>query len=172
MDAIYPSDVRGLEWTVVRRPVFDTLVQSSSSKYETRLPQTKNPTWRWLLSYNYLYNTTEDFNNALLPGRDHPDLQIFMGFWLAQQGQFHSFLFRDPDFHSVGPALNDDLSPNLKAQLQLVSDSGTFFSPVQRFVGGQYFEDVTDLVTGSPTIAVYSAGTYMQRGVDYTVAGP
>src|SRR5262249_53176243 len=111
--AIWPSDVRGLEFTVLKRPTFDTLLETAPNRLETRLVQMRNPIWHWILSFNYLYATADDntFNNDMLPGRDYPDLQILMDFYLARRGRFEDFLFVDPDDQHVGPALNDDLTP-------------------------------------------------------------
>ena len=92
-----------------------------------------------------------------------------MGFLMARGGQFDDFLFEDPDDNFVGPAMNPS-SPNLQAQLQLFSDgAGNWYSPIQRNMGGMFWEDITDL---NGSIAVYANGALQTSGTDYTLAGP
>lgn len=167
----YPPDIRGLEFTVLKRPEFSTIVQTGPSSYETRIAQMKNPIWHWVLSYNYLYATAGDgqYNNPLLAGRSYPDFQVLIDFWLARRGRFEEFLFDDPDDHYVGPALISS-SPNLKAQLPLVSEDGTYYSPLQRSLGGEFYEDITDVKSG--TFKVYANGVLKTEGVDYVAGGP
>jgi hypothetical protein len=219
---VYPANVRGLTFTVVKRPEFSTLIQQSPNKYELRLPQTQNPIWHWSLVYDYL----KDYD--IQGGLSYTDLQRLMGFFAARQGRFDDFLFEDPDDHSVGPAIlttawearksyyvgdsildsnghwqkvttagpsglteptwnssggttNDGTVvwtdqgsypggfPNLKAELQLVTDGVTWFSPVQRNLGGQFYEDITNLKNG---IAVYANGALQVEPDDYVLDGP
>ncbi len=167
---IYPSDVRGLKFNVTKRPGFNTIVQSAPNRFETRILQSQNPIWNWSLMYDFLYSTADgQYNNELLSGRDYPDLQLLMGFFMARQGQFDDFLFLDPDDYIVGPGIVA-AAPNLKAQLVLVTDGTDFFSPIQRNMGGQFLEDITDLVSGSLT--VYANGAVQALTTDYTVEGP
>jgi hypothetical protein len=98
-NAVYPSTIRGLTFTVVKRPEFSTLIQSSSNRYELRLPQTKNPIWHWSLVYDYLKDY--DIQSSLT----YTDLRTLAGFFLTHNGQADDFLFSDPDDNSVGPAL-------------------------------------------------------------------
>jgi hypothetical protein len=169
-DEIYPSDVRGLKFNVVKAPQFNTLVQTAPNFFTTRIIQSQNPIWHWTLMYDYLYGSSNgQYNNTLLAGREYPDYQLLQGFFLARHGQADDFLFLDPDDHVVGPGLVG-VDPNLKAQQQLVTDGTTFFSPLQRNMGGQFLEDVTDLVPG--TLVVYANGVEQTEGVDFTVEGP
>lgn len=169
-DDIYPNDIRGLKFGVQKTPRFNTLIQSAPNGFETRIKLSQNPLWHWVLQYDYLYATSAgEYNNELLAGRDYPDLQLLMGFFLGHGGQFDDFLFFDPDDHTVGPGVVSG-SPNLKAELQVVTDGTIFYSPLQRNMGGQFLEDVTDLV--ADTLTVYADGVEMEEGVDYTVHGP
>lgn len=169
-NAIYPSDVRGLKFNVTKTPKFNTLVQTAPNKFETRILQSQNPVWNWTLLYDYLYASSNgQYNNELLAGRDYPDYQLLQGFFLGRQGMYDDFLFLDPDDNSVGPGLVDGL-PNPLAELQLVTDGTTFFSPLQRNFGGQFLEDITDLVPD--TLTVYANGVELEEDVDYFVRGP
>ncbi len=105
-NALFPGSsnagpLRGLTFTVLKRPAFDTLIQTSPNKSETRLRQTYNPFWKWQLIFNYLY----DDDNNIAPGLVYTDLKTLMGFYLSRGGRFDSFLFRDPDDHFVGPGM-------------------------------------------------------------------
>jgi hypothetical protein len=163
-NAVYPSTIRGLTFTVVKRPEFSTLIQTSPNRYELRLPQTINPIWHWSLVYDYL----KDYD--VQPSLSYTDLQTLMGFFLARAGQGDDFLFSDPDDHHVGPALiGSPPAPNPFTQLQLVSDNaGGWYSPIQRNLGG-FYEDITDL---DGNITVYANGVLQTAGTDYTVEGP
>lgn len=164
-NAVYPT-VRGLGFTRLRTFEFKTIVQASGADIETRIVPMNNPIWHWSLIYNYL----KDNPNDLLPGNAYTDFQTLLGFLLARQGQFDSFLFDDPYDDSVGPALLPSGSPNPQAQLQLVQDptTGNWYSPIQINRAGQFYEDVTDL--GVSGITVYANGA-LQTG-NYTVEGP
>ncbi len=64
----------------------------------------------------------------------------------------------------------NSVNVNLAAQLQVVTDGeGNYYSPIQRYVGGQFFEDVTDL---NGAISVYANGVLKALGTDYTIGGP
>lgn len=165
--ALYPT-VRGLGWTRLRKAEFRSIVQGSAADIETRIAQTQNPIWHWSLIYNYL----KDNPNDLAVGLSYTDLQTLMGFFLARQGQFDDFLFSDPYDNSYGPGLLPSGAPNLQAQLQLVqnTNNGLWYSPIQIYRGGQFFEDVTDLdVSG---ILLFSNGISQANIVNYTIGGP
>jgi hypothetical protein len=92
-----------------------------------------------------------------------------MGFFLARQGMFDDFLYDDVD---------DDAVTN--QGLQLVNDgAGNYYSPLQRNLGGQFFEDVTDLnpLNGSGLVVkangvTQTAGTCGVGGATFELLGP
>lgn len=103
-NAVFPAVVRGLTFTVMKTPEFNTLVQESPNRYTTRIIQSPNPIWNYTLIYDYLKNfPNEDY--AL--GLTYTDLQTMMGFFLARYGQADDFLFDDPDDDYVGPGVFD-----------------------------------------------------------------
>jgi hypothetical protein len=167
-NAIYPGDLRGLTWTVIKTSEASTIVQSSSSGVETRLANYQNPKWHWILQYSLLY----DRPARLSPGYSTTEYRYLQGFFLARQGQFDDFLFDDPTDDSVGPAMLPGAGgPNLQAQLQVVNDgAGNFYSPVQRNFGGLFYEDVTDL--GTSGITVFDNGAAKVAPADYQLLGP
>ena len=169
---IYPT-LPGLTFTVLRSMEFDTLVSAAPNKYETRLPQTVNPLWSWQFIYDFLRDNP---GGAFTAG----ELRTLQDFYLYQSGQAGTFLLIDPDDNYVGPALASG-SPNVPlAQLQLIDDgAGTYYSPVQRTLGGLFWEDITDLNTdtgaGGSALAVYLNGTLASAGSgpgEYTLSGP
>lgn len=167
---IYPSGVRGLTFTVTKTPAFDTSKQSAPSKVETRVRNTVNPVWTWKLMYSYLL----DWPWAIVSGLANTDLRVLMDFFLAASGEFQDFLFTDPDDNYVGPAVTTGGAPNTPlAQLPLVNDgAGNYYSPLQRTLGGLFYEDVTDL-NGTPEIyvnGVYESG--ISGTIPHTIAGP
>lgn len=168
--AVYPDNtiVRGLTWTTLKSANFNTLVQESPNKVSTRILQAQNPFWEFSLIYDYLKDNPGD-----IPiGQSYTDLHILMGFYLARQGQYDSFLFSDPTDHSVGPALDISSAPNLQAQLQLIQDPVTslWYSPVQRNMGGEFYEDIPDLNGGISVFA--NAVAQVGGGINYTLLGP
>jgi hypothetical protein len=164
-NAVYPSQIHGFTYTVLRTPEFATIVQKSPGGSEVRVPQMQNPTWHITLIYDYLYGQYNSPQNTM-PYAPYSDIDTLVGFYLARQGQSDDFLWIDPKNNAVGPAVVG-ASPNLQAELALVDDGlGHYYSPVQRLVGGLYYEDITDL---NGNIQVYANGV-IKSG--YTIVGP
>lgn len=86
--AVFPA-LPGLAWSVDKQPEFSTVVRTAASGQETRVALWPAPRWRFKLAYD------------LLRADAHQELQSLMGFFLARQGQFDSFLYQDPDDHAV-----------------------------------------------------------------------
>lgn len=59
--------------------------------------------------------------------------------------------------------------PNPQAQLQLITVGGTSYSPLQRNMGGQFYEDITDL---NGALTVYDNGVLKTTPANYSVIGP
>src|ERR1700740_1901259 len=87
-NAIFPP-LAGLEYPVTRTPIFKTLVQESVSGKENRAALRRYPLWKWSLSFNFL---RDDSNN---------EFRTLLGFYLARQGAYDSFLFDDVDDDSA-----------------------------------------------------------------------
>lgn len=222
-NAIYPSQVRGLTFTVVKTQENSVIVKGGSNFVVNTNYQNRNPKWHWTLQYSVL------FDSPLFPNTvfTYTDLQILIGFIQARNGIFDSFLFFDPDDNSVGPGVFTSLNapwkanwpfmlgaiiivsgnawqvssapwgaktsdtvpsfasspqidggitwtqlgavsgagwPNPQAQLQVVTDGTNWFSPIQRHLGGQFWEDITDLVSG---ITVYDNGSLVSPVIGF-----
>jgi hypothetical protein len=84
------------------------------------------------------------------------DLRTLLGFYLARNGQFDSFLYSDPTDNTVAP--EDQTLP-------IVTSGGISYTPIQRQMG-EFYEDITDL---DGTLTLYDNGTLT---TDYTLIGP
>src|ERR1035437_3358825 len=153
---IYPSAVRGLTYTVGKSPSFSTIPQRAASGFETRIAQMQNPLWNWELIYEYLKDDPSD----IAPTLTYTDLLTLMGFYAARLGTFDNFLFSDPNDNTVTPA---------SQTLQVVNDgAGNYYTPIQRQIGGQFYEDVSDL---DGTLALYANAVLQVVGSDFTQIG-
>lgn len=226
-NAVYPSAVRGLTWTIMRELEFNTTVPESPNFLEVRIANSPNPRWSWTFVYDYLKNY--DAQSVYSP---YTDFQELIGFLLARQGQYDDFLFYDPspDMNVAGPAiwqpvpvLNPGnyyatgtviIDPNGHQQtattggisgatipspfnssggnttdggviwhdggafagsgaqtLQLVNNGSTYYSPIQRYYGGQFYEDVTDLNTTNYPLRIWANGVPQTGGgTNYTLS--
>lgn len=163
---LYPYPSVPLTYTWLKTMEWDTIVQSASNKVELRIAQTQNPIWKYTLVYDYV----KDYLDSTSAFPPYTSLQRLMGFYAERQGQFDDFLFNDPDDNSVGPALNPSGSPNTNASLQVVNDgAGNYYSPIQRKLGGLFFEDITDL---NGAITVFANGVEQTLTTNYTIGGP
>jgi hypothetical protein len=166
---VWPNQIQGLAWTVVKTMENRTIVQASPAQDEVRIAQSLNPLWTFCLMYEFLFDA---WPTAQMNYTPYTDLRYLMGFLLQAQGQLNDILFDDPSDDTVGPAMTtaSPPEPNTQAQLQLVSDGGSppvWYSPIQRNMGGQFYEDITDL---NGSISVYANGVHQTSG--YTVIGP
>ena len=126
-NAVFPI-LPGLAWDVVKRPTFSSIVQRAASGREVRAALWSYPIWVWKLTYDLL---RDDATN---------ELRTLMGFFLARQGSFDSFLYSDPSDNSV-TAQSIGAGTGALKTFQLVRALGGFVEPV--------FD-----VNGTPTIKV------------------
>ncbi len=212
---LFPAEVRGLTFTVVKTVENTSILQESSSYASTRILQGASSRWHWRFEYSILFDNVLNPN----PHLSYTDLQSLMGFCQARYSSYDDFLYSDPDANFVGPAVitstwapnfqytlgvviiasghaqqvtsitgnrrsgfitpafstsggtvvdggilwadigsatNSGTNwPNPQAQLQVVTDGTNFYSPVQRNVGGQSWEDITELAS---SLTVYDNG--------------
>lgn len=139
-NAIFPT-LPGLTFPVKKRPNFATDVQRSVSGREVASAFMAYPIWDWELAYEILRETASEF-------------QSLVGFFLARQGRFDSFLFSDPSDNAA--LLQGFGTGNGATQaFQLVRSLGGFTEPIYD-------------VNGAPSI--YINGTLKAAGADYTVS--
>lgn len=141
--AVFPA-LPGLAWSVDKQPEFATVVRAAATGQETRVALMPAPRWRFKLGYD------------LLRADANAELQTLMGFFLARQGQYDSFLYQDPDDHSV-TAQPIGAGDGTTVAFQLVRSFGGFAEPVKAPNLGA-------------TLNVYLAGVLQSPGA-YSVSG-
>lgn len=163
---VYPNQIFGIQPQIVKAPKFATIVQKAPGGAETRIAQMQNPLWQFQLGYEVLFNTLFGSGTQFgSPPYSVTELQELLGFFLARQGQFDDFLFDDPE---------DDTVTN--QALQLILQAGTpplWYSPIQRNMGAQFLEDVTDLnpINGSGLVVKVNGFT-SSASTDFSFLGP
>lgn len=167
---VFPT-FAGLTWPVDKASGFATLKQTAANKLTTTVSQSYNPFWTWDLTLEVL----DDAAGGGGAGQARiTDLRRLQGFYALASGAGGEFLLNDPYDNYVGPALlPGTATPNVPmAQLSVVNDGAatpTFYSPLQRNLGGLFLEDMTDL---NGALAVYDNGVLKTLGTDYSVIGP
>jgi hypothetical protein len=143
--AVFPSNVRGLTYPVEKGSEFNTILQTAPNLLETAIIQSYNPVWNWQLIYEFLFD--DEIPGGLGWGQARvTDYRLLQGFLLAQAGKGGEFLYDDPTDDYVGPGVIAGVPNVPMAQLAVVTDgAGRCYSPVQRNMGGQFLEDITDL---------------------------
>ena len=120
----------------------------------------------WQASHNYVVGTViiDYFGHAqmvTIAGTSGSLIPLFSA--IGGTTVDGSVTWKDQGYYPLG-------YPFAPAPLPLLTDTaGNYYSPIQRSVGGQFSEDVTDLVPG--TLQVYQAGTPVSPGA-YSVQGP
>lgn len=142
-NALFPT-LAGLTWNNTKTALFNTIVQRSVNFSELRGSFTAAPVYDFLLIFDLLRDDTT-FN----------ELKQLLGFFLARQGSFDSWLYADPD-DSV--ALLQSFG---------TGDAATTAFQLRRSVGA--FTESTRHVAASPLI--YKAGVLQTVTTNYTVDG-
>ena len=88
-NAVFPT-MKGMTWNVVRKPVFNTKVQTATSGKELRAAFWSYPQWHYSVHFEFL----RQYNGNV-------ELETLCGFFLARQGSFDSFLWTDPTDSTV-----------------------------------------------------------------------
>jgi len=81
----------GLGWSVHKKPVFSTIVADHVSGREVREALYQNPIWQFELTFDGLSSSPTSYS-----GLGANSMQTLMGFFLASQGQYSTFLYTDP----------------------------------------------------------------------------
>lgn len=132
-NAIFPV-LAGLDWNVLKTPVWKTRIQEAVSGKELRAAFMSYPLWKFSLSYT-----------VLRANAANAELQSLMGFFNARQGMFDSFLYSDPTDNSV-TGQSFGTGDGSTTAFQLVRSLGGFSEPIQN-------------VNGTPTIYVNGTAT-------------
>jgi hypothetical protein len=83
----FNSPLPGLSYGIHKKPMFKTNVKESAAMNEVRTSLSPYPRWTFDFTYEFL----EDSSGA------QSSLKTIMGFFLARQGMFDTFLVKDPD---------------------------------------------------------------------------
>lgn len=119
-NAVFPA-LKGLTWTVHKAPGFMTLTAKHSSGRQTRSALMANPIWTFTLTYEFLADRTSGLT----------DLKTLLGFFLARQGAFDTFLYQDastPDFCLTGATMAT--ADGVTLQWPLVRAMSSFEEPI------------------------------------------
>jgi uncharacterized protein (TIGR02217 family) len=142
-NAVFPM-LRGFTYPVIKKPTFSTITQESVSGIKRRIANWLYPRWQYEIPVEFL-----------LDGQDGvEDLQTLVGFFLARQGSFDSFLFDDPD---------DDF---ISGQELGVGDGQTTAFQMERAYGG--FAEPIYNIKSNPAPVVYLNGV-AQASSGYTL---
>jgi uncharacterized protein (TIGR02217 family) len=111
---VFPQLI-GQGWSTTKVPTFQTRIQRAVSGRELRALDYPYPLWQFSLTYDVL--------------RDEPapqaDLRTLLGFVMACQGAFGTFLYRDPSDNSVTNqyiAIGDGSTTVFQLQRTMVGD--------------------------------------------------
>jgi uncharacterized protein (TIGR02217 family) len=141
-NSIYPT-LPGITSEMTFTPTFSTKIQTAVSGKEYRVNLMANPTYDIQLNYEFLR------------GNSKQEMQALIGFYLARQGSYDSFLFRNVDDCAVTD------------QLIGTGDSRTVNFQLVRGFGPEWIEPVqnVDVLTN-----VKVGGVVKVANTDYTVS--
>ena len=140
MALVFPA-LPGLAWGVTKAPTFQTRIQRAVSGRELRALDYPYPLWQFTLVFAFLRDN---------PAAGFDELRTLMGFYLACQGAYGTFLFEDPsDSYVYGQYLGTGDSGSAIFQLQrtmgMILPSGGFVEPIvaPNLITAVYFDGVT-----------------------------
>jgi uncharacterized protein (TIGR02217 family) len=164
-NVLYPPNLPGLAFNVVRRPKGSTDVQPHVSGREVRLGYWTYPLYEWDLTYSVLRDFKPCPNYPILS-----ELKLLEGFYLNKQGSLIPFFFSDPDDNFVagqGLGIGDDVTRSFL----LVR---TWGDPSYVTTGGGLpAAIVTEPIGTVDTVGAkfYLNGLQQTLGVDYSFTG-
>jgi len=89
-DLVYPNNIQGLTFNVIREPIWNASLQRSATGKATAVQYYQYPLTKFTLNYELL---RDDLTVS--------DLRALVGLFNAVGGMFDTFLFQDPDFNTV-----------------------------------------------------------------------
>jgi uncharacterized protein (TIGR02217 family) len=145
MALIFPA-LPGLAWSVTKAPTFQTRIQRAVSGRELRALDYPYPLWQFTLVFAFLRDN---------PAAGFDELRTLMGFYLACQGAYGTFLFQDPsDYQVIGQYLGTGDSSLAAFQLQRTMGAalldGGFAEPIvaPNLITAVYFDGITQYPSG------------------------
>ena len=145
MPLVFPA-LPGLAWSVTKTPTFQTRIQRAVSGRELRALDYPYPLWQFTLVFAFLRDN---------PGAGLDELRTLLGFYLACQGAYGTFLFQDPSDHQVtGQYLGTGDSSTsvfqLTRTLGTALPNGGFIEPIvaPNIIATVYFDGITQSPSG------------------------
>ena len=178
---VYPSNILGLSFNVVRTPDWNTNVQRAVSQKRSTIALQLYPVIHFELDYELL---RDDLTVS--------DLKSLVGLFNACQGQFNTFLFSDPDFNTipstapmqfavadgtVGPfqltaTYANSGGPGYAEMIQNLNNVPTLFANGVFITSGRYSIGPTGLVTFASGQQPASGAVPLQAGAEPVAAIP
>jgi hypothetical protein len=149
-NAVFPV-FPGLTWTVKRTPAFRKLLQTAANGYSVRVLMQSDPMWIFECSFSFL---RDDVPND--------ELNQMLGFFLARQGGFDSFLL------DLG-ALTKNPADSAVEDQPLTIDANNC-APLVRTLGSSDVKEAIYELNGTPAINLN--GSPLAAGTDYTLYTP
>lgn len=140
------TTVRGAAWSVVKRPVYNTIEQTASNGRKIRLPQWIAPLWE----FDFTWTVLSD-NINILPikqGNTYTDYITFLQWALGVYGKALDFVYQPEDSQQTLVTL----SPDANGNAQVVHYIGTFAEPVQEVNGTTIQVYFNGVLQAAPTI--------------------
>ncbi len=116
-NAVFPA-LRGFAYPVIKKPTFSTIEQESVSGIKKHIANWVYPRWQIEIPVEFLLDDVA-----------HDELKTLVGFFLARQGRFDSFLFDDPDDDYIG-GQELGLGDGATTTFQMLRAYGGFIEPV------------------------------------------
>lgn len=145
MALVFPA-LPGLAWSVTKAPTFQTRIQRAVSGRELRTLDYPYPLWQFTLVFAFLRDN---------PAAGLDELRTLMGFYLAYQGAYGTFLFQDPsDYQVIGQYVGTGDSSLTAFQLQRTMGTalpgGGFAEPIvaPNLITAVYFDGITQNPSG------------------------
>ena len=130
MSNVQFPDLRGLAWEYTLSPTFSTGVQQATSGREVRAAYWSGPLWKLSLTYEFLHDDAQHVD-----ANGYSQLQQLIGFFLARQGSFDSFLI------DLAQLTRKPLDSSVNGQPIGIGDGSTTSFQLVRNVAG-YLEQV------------------------------
>ncbi len=136
-DLVFPASMNGYMWDSKKKPVFNNLTHSPTTGRDIHISLYNQPVYEFNLSNQWLTKADKD---------------SLIGFFLARQGSFDSFLYLDED--SVAVAEPIAVGNGVTTSFQLTKVTGGFSSIVNNPVG----------------LSLYLNGALLILGTHYTIS--
>jgi uncharacterized protein (TIGR02217 family) len=143
---VFPA-LPGLAFDVIKRPMWNTRVQSAVSGKEKRVAMMTFPLWQFELKFDFLRSDAVNL-----------EWQKLLGLYLQVQGAFDTWLFTDPDDSAVA-VQPFGAGDGATTQFQLVRTFGA---------GGFGFVEPIQNINGAPSIFVN--GVLKATPADYSIS--